>query len=298
MRPHEPPGRAVPAPPSLAHQYLSDSLVLRLDPTCAVSPFPLLSLFFDKSGVLQHRIARTWARGCVTITGARLTVQGAENLSQTFRRRLRRQPHLVYGYAGGLCLPAIPVPHPCEKRVVAHPLHRLASQPLRADSHRHRQHPRHAFQPSVPASGLSGAGRPLFVLPGRRAVHPPANSSHFSPALPFSPSAPRCRGSPSRPAGSTTRSPIHTRHFYPCDLTSPSANPSPPSACPFAMADELTARLRAAIEEMRTPPAQQAIGRHLQTPRRSRQAARSYFLLPIRANVRSKMYWSASQAAH
>ncbi len=42
-----------------------------------------LSLFaslWDRSGRAQHRLAQIWARGCVRISGSRLTVQGAENL--------------------------------------------------------------------------------------------------------------------------------------------------------------------------------------------------------------------------
>ena len=34
----------------------------------------------DRNGNLQHRIASIWARGCVVVSGARLVVQGAENL--------------------------------------------------------------------------------------------------------------------------------------------------------------------------------------------------------------------------
>src|ERR1700761_3785801 len=48
----------------------------------------LLFSLFDKSGRMQHRIAQTWARGSILISGSRLTVHGAENL--------RKHPVAVY----------------------------------------------------------------------------------------------------------------------------------------------------------------------------------------------------------
>jgi 1-acyl-sn-glycerol-3-phosphate acyltransferase len=41
----------------------------------------LLASLFDRRGILQHRIARRWARYCVAVSGARLTVLGAERLT-------------------------------------------------------------------------------------------------------------------------------------------------------------------------------------------------------------------------
>ena len=46
----------------------------------------LFASLWDKSGRLQHRIAQIWARGCVRISGARLTSQ---------RGKLRVLPSLV-----------------------------------------------------------------------------------------------------------------------------------------------------------------------------------------------------------
>src|SRR5580658_650163 len=41
----------------------------------------LLVSFFDKSGRTQHRVAQTWARACVWISGSRVTIRGAERLA-------------------------------------------------------------------------------------------------------------------------------------------------------------------------------------------------------------------------
>src|SRR5690349_8435615 len=40
----------------------------------------LLASLVAKTGRTQHRIARVWARTCLRVSGARLTLQGAENL--------------------------------------------------------------------------------------------------------------------------------------------------------------------------------------------------------------------------
>ena len=40
----------------------------------------LISSLWAKTGRTQHRIARVWARVCVWVSGARLTVRGGENL--------------------------------------------------------------------------------------------------------------------------------------------------------------------------------------------------------------------------
>jgi 1-acyl-sn-glycerol-3-phosphate acyltransferase len=46
--------------------------------------------------------------------------------------------------------------------------------------------------------------------------------------------------------------PIHTRHFYPCQLTLIVGEPISTEGMTIRQADELTARLRAAIDELRT----------------------------------------------
>ena len=40
----------------------------------------LIASLGDKSGRLQHRIARIWARACVLFSGSRLQVIGLENI--------------------------------------------------------------------------------------------------------------------------------------------------------------------------------------------------------------------------
>jgi 1-acyl-sn-glycerol-3-phosphate acyltransferase len=49
--------------------------------------------------------------------------------------------------------------------------------------------------------------------------------------------------------------PIHTRHFYPCQLTLTVGEPISTEGMTIREADELTARLRSTIDELRTTPA-------------------------------------------
>ena len=48
--------------------------------------------------------------------------------------------------------------------------------------------------------------------------------------------------------------PIHTRHFYPCDLTLTVGEPISTKGMTIRQAEELTARLRAVIEELGAQP--------------------------------------------
>lgn len=48
--------------------------------TAVFGSFALAASLFDKQGVLQHRIARRWARSSVFFSGARLEVRGLEHL--------------------------------------------------------------------------------------------------------------------------------------------------------------------------------------------------------------------------
>ena len=193
-----------------------------------------------------------WARGCVSISGARLTVRGAENL--------RKHPVAVYAsnHTSYMDTPvifaalALPVPHPRQKRALDHALHRLVSQPLRPDSDRHRQIPRHALQPR--RRRRSPARRhAAFRLPRRR-----PHARRRAAALPLRRSLPRHpRPGPARShrasAASTTCCPSTPATSIPASSPSPSANPSPPAGLTIRQTDELTARLRAAIADLQSP---------------------------------------------
>jgi 1-acyl-sn-glycerol-3-phosphate acyltransferase len=52
--------------------------------------------------------------------------------------------------------------------------------------------------------------------------------------------------------------PIHTRHFYPCDLTLTVGEPISTKGMTIRQAEELTARLRAIIDELRIKPSASA----------------------------------------
>ena len=109
-------------------------------------------------------MARLWARGCVRAAGCRLNVRGAENL--------RKIPVAVYAsnHTSYMDTPVIFAALPFQFRILAKKelwrmaLHRLVSEPLRADSNRHRKPSRHAFQLGGGVQALR-AGMPLFVFP-------------------------------------------------------------------------------------------------------------------------------------
>ena len=124
--------RQRPNPPALgAIAGAPTSSRCRSSPWSPSSAAPLAARFaLRKSGHVQHRIARIWARGCVSISGSAHRHRRRES-AQAPRRRLRLQPHLLYGYAGHLRRAALPVPHPGQEGALAHPLHRLVSESLR-----------------------------------------------------------------------------------------------------------------------------------------------------------------------
>ena len=82
----------------------------------------LLVSLFDKSGRIQHRIARLWARILVWGAGCSLQIRGAENL--------RKSPVAVYAsnhtsYMDTPVIFALPVSHPGEEGTLAYRIHRM-----------------------------------------------------------------------------------------------------------------------------------------------------------------------------
>ena len=215
-----------------------------------------LSLFvslFEKSGRRQHRIARVWARGCVAISGSRLTVRGAENLHK----------HAVAVYAANhtsyMDTPVVFATLPFQFRILAKKelwpipfigwhLNRSGQIPIDTVN-------THATLSSLGAGVRAlRAGMPLFVFPeGGRT--PTGEMQEFLSGAAFLSIRAQVPLVPIALSGVYDLLPIHTRHFYPCNLTLTVGEPIPTKGMHIRQADELTARLRAAIEELREPEA-------------------------------------------
>jgi 1-acyl-sn-glycerol-3-phosphate acyltransferase len=205
---------------------------------------------FEKQGRLQHHIARLWARGGILLSGSRLTVRGAENLHK----------HAVAVYAANhtsyMDTPVIFATLPFQFRILAKKelwpipfigwhLNRSGQIPIDTVN-------THATLSSLGAGVRAlRAGMPLFVFPegGRTptgALQPFLSGAAYLAIRAKVPLIPIAL------SGVYDLLPIHTRHFYPCQLTLIVGEPISTESMTIRQADELTARLRAAIDELRT----------------------------------------------
>jgi 1-acyl-sn-glycerol-3-phosphate acyltransferase len=222
--------------------------------TAACDIFSLLISLIDEDGRLQHGVARFWARGCVFLSGAHLTVRGAENL--------RKHPVAVYAsnHTSYMDTPVIFAALPLQFRILAKKelwsipfigwyLSRSGQIPIDTNN-------THATLSSLGA-GVKALrnGMPLFVFPeGGRT--PTGELQNFLAGAAFLSIRAQVPLVPMALSGVYDLLPIHTRHFYPCDVTLNVGEPIPTKGMTLRQAEELTARLRAAIEELRTQPAE------------------------------------------
>lgn len=213
----------------------------------------LLVSLFDSNGRIQHRIAQTWARGCIFISGSRLTVRGAENL--------RTQPVAVYAsnHTSYMDTPVIFSTLPFQFRILAKKelwtlpfigwhLNRSGQIPIETSN-------AHAALSSMGAGVRAlRAGMPLFVFP-EGARTPNGEMQTFLSGAAFLAIRAQVPLVPIALTGVYDLLPIHTNHFYPGELVLTVGEPIPTKGMTLRHADELTARLRAAIEEMQSAPA-------------------------------------------
>lgn len=210
----------------------------------------LLVSLFESNGRLQHRIAQVWARGCILISGARLRVAGAENLGK----------HSVAVYASNhtsyMDTPVVFATLPFQFRILAKK--ELWSLPFIGwHLNRSGQIPVDTQNVHATLSSLGAgvralrAGMPLFVFPeGSRT--PTGKTQEFLPGAAFLAIRAQVPVVPVALNGVYDLLPIHTRHFYPCDTTMTIGKPIETAGMTIRQADELTLRLRDAIEEMRS----------------------------------------------
>ncbi len=214
----------------------------------------LLSLV-DKSGRAQHRIARLWARASIWATGSRVTVRGEEIL--------RRHPVAVYAanHTSYIDTPVIFAALPFQFRILAKK--ELWQMPFigwylnRSGQIAIDTTNAHSTLSSLGA-GVKAlrAGMPLFVFPeGRRTdtgeLNPFLSGAAFLAIRAQVPLIPIAL------TGGYDLLPIHSRHFYPVPLTISAGEPIETRGMTMRQADELTAKLRAAIENLLGLPAAQ-----------------------------------------
>lgn len=209
----------------------------------------LFASLWDKSGSLQHRIAQTWARGCVRISGALLTVLGAENLHK----------HSVAVYAANhtsyMDTPVIFSTLPFQFRILAKK--ELWTMPFIGwHLNRSGQIPIDTANPNATVSSLGAAvralrsGMPLFVFPeGSRT--PDGTVQPFLAGAAFLAIRAQVPLIPIALTGVYDLLPIHTRHFYPGEIIMSVGEPISTKGLTVRQTDELNAQLRQAVERLR-----------------------------------------------
>jgi 1-acyl-sn-glycerol-3-phosphate acyltransferase len=224
--------------------------------TAVCGSLSLLVSLVDKSGNAQHRIARVWARGCIWASGSKLKIVGAENL--------RKQPVAVYAsnHTSYMDAPVIFAALPFQFRIFARK--QLWAMPFIGwYLNRSGQMPIDTQNPHSTLSSLSAgtkalrSGMALFVFPegGRTSdgkLRPFLSGAAYLAIRAQVPLVPIGLN------GVYELLPIHTRHFYPGELTVSVGEPIETAGMSLRQADELTARLRAAIERLRQTRASEA----------------------------------------
>jgi 1-acyl-sn-glycerol-3-phosphate acyltransferase len=217
--------------------------------TSSCGTLSLLVSHFERSGRVQHRIAQIWARGCILLSGSRLTIRGEEHLRK----------HAVAVYASNhtsyMDTPVIFAALPFQFRILAKKelwtipfigwhLNRSGQIPIDTVN-------THATLSSLGAGARAlRAGMPLFVFPeGGRT--PDGNLLPFLSGAAYLAIRAQVPLVPMALSGVYDLLPIHTRHFYPGMLTLAVGEPIATTGMSIRQADELTARLRGAIESLR-----------------------------------------------
>ena len=203
----------------------------------------LIASIWAKTGRTQHRIAQRWARACLAVSGARLKVCGAENLT--------KHPVAVYAanHTSYMDTPVIFGTIPFQFRILAKKelwslpfigwyLARSGQIPVEANG---------ATLASLSA-GVKAlrAGMPLFVFPeGSRTLD--GELQEFMAGAAFLAIRAQVPLVPIALSGVYDLLPIHTRHFYPCDMTLTVGDPIETDGMTMRQAEELTADLKARI---------------------------------------------------
>ena len=212
----------------------------------------LLVSLVEKSGKVQHRIARFWARCAVWASWSKLTVIGGENL--------RKHPVAVYAsnHTSYMDTPVIFATLPFQFRILAKK--ELWQWPFIGwFLNRSGQMPIDTANPHATLSSLGvsvkalRAGMPLFVFPeGGRTLQ--------GELKPFLSGAAYLAIRAQRPlvpialSGVYDLLPMHTRHLLPGRLTLRVGEPIETTGMTVRQIEELTEKLRGTIEAMLEQP--------------------------------------------
>jgi len=217
--------------------------------TAACGSFSLFVSLFEKSGRIQHRIAKVWARGCIKISGSRLRVHNPENL--------RKHPVAVYAanHTSYMDTPVIFSTLPFQFRILAKK--ELWTMPFIGwHLNRSGQIPVDTVSANSTVSSLGAAvralraGMPLFVFP-EGARTPDGTTQPFLAGAAFLAIRAQVPLVPIALSGVYDLLPIHTRHFYPGEITLTVGEPISTTGMTLRQVEELNARLRETIEQMR-----------------------------------------------
>jgi len=219
--------------------------------TAVCGSLSLLASLVDKKGNVQHSIARVWARGCVWSSGARLKVIGAENL--------RKHTVAVYtsNHTSYMDTPVIFGALPFQFRILARkelwPIPFIGwylsrSGQIQIDT----GNPRATLSSLGAGAKALRAGMSLFVFPegGRTKdgeLKPFLSGAAYLAIRAQVPLVPMAL------SGVYELLPIHTRHFFPGEVTLSVGEPIETAGMTLRQSEELTVRLRAAIEGLRIP---------------------------------------------
>jgi 1-acyl-sn-glycerol-3-phosphate acyltransferase len=219
--------------------------------TVACALVALFFSLFEKSGRVQHWIARLWARGLVWACGCSVTIHGRENFL--------KNPVAVYAsnHTSYMDTPVIFASLPFQFRILAKKeLWPIAFIGWYLD--RSGQIPIDTRNPRASLSSLAGgvkalrSGMPLFVFPeGGRT--PDGELQSFLSGAAFLAIRAQVPLIPLALSGVYDLLPMGTRHLFPGHLTLRVGEPIATTGMSVRQTDELTERLRAAIDAMRNP---------------------------------------------
>ncbi len=210
----------------------------------------VVASIWAKTGRSQHRLAQAWARACLAVSGGRLTVIGAENLY--------KHPVAVYAsnHTSYMDTPVIFATLPFQFRILAKKelwsipfigwyLARSGQIPVETENARGSLASLNAGVKAL------RAGMPLFVFPeGSRT--PDGELKSFMAGAGFLAIRAQVPVVPIALSGVYDLLPIHTGHFFPCDMTLTVGEPIETTGMTMRQAEELTLKVRSRIEEMLT----------------------------------------------
>lgn len=208
----------------------------------------LVASLFDKTGRLQHTIARFWARSSIAISLSTLKLDGTENLA--------KYPVAVYAanHTSYMDIPVLFTALPFQFRILAKK--ELWQWPFIGwYLQRSGQMPIDIANPHATLSSLGGAvkalraGMPLVVFPeGGRT--PTGELKPFLSGAAYLAIRAQVPLVPIALKGVYDLLPIHTSHFYPGELTVQVGEPIETKGMTVRQNGELTERLREAIKAM------------------------------------------------